>query len=112
MRRGALADVEAVRFHARTTGAVTLIVTLEEKRGTGDIAKSRYSTMVRVEPADEYEMITLPLSLFRLEENQSDPDGALNPELVDTMSIVDLSAILEDTEAINTLRLIAPVAVE
>jgi hypothetical protein len=110
--RDALADASAIRFHARTNRAITLVVTVEERREPGEPGKSRYESTVRLEPSDDPRMITLPLSLFTLGEDQTDPDGALNPELVEALFIVDATAAFEDTEVINTLRLTEPLAVK
>ncbi|MBD3293024.1 MAG: hypothetical protein GF393_08880 [Armatimonadia bacterium] len=113
IRPGALVDAEAVRFQAKTNRAVTLIVVIEERRGPDDnLDVSRYQTLVELEPSEEFEMLTLPLSLFTLGDDQTDPDGALDAELVDTFSIADATALLENAEVINTLRLQAPVVVE
>jgi hypothetical protein len=112
IRPGALEGADAIRFHARTNRKVTLVVSLDERRGPGDVNKSTYYTSVQLEPGDEFEMITLPLSLFELGEDQTDPDGELNPERVDTLSIVDGTAAFENSEVINTLRLLPPVPVD
>jgi hypothetical protein len=112
VRPGALADDATVRFHARSNREVTLLVVLEERREPGELGVSRYQSIVPLTASDEFEMITLPLSLFELQDDQTDPDGALNAELVNLLSIVDITAIIENSEVINALRLKAPVVVE
>ena len=109
---GALADAEAISFSARTNRPVTLLVTLEERREPGELGKSRYQQTVELRPSGDFEAITLPLSLFELGDDQVDPDGALNAELVETAAIIDATAAFEASEVINTLRLTAPSAVE
>lgn len=109
---GDLADCGVIRFHARTDREVTLIVGLEERRGPGEIGVSRYQSIVPLQPSEEFETVTLPLSLFTLGDDQTDPDGALSPELVNMLTIADLTAITTDAEVINTLRLLPPVAVD
>ncbi len=108
----ALADCSAIRLHARTNRQVTLIVALEEQREPGDLGKSRYESVVTLEPSEDFQMMTLPLALFKLADDQTDPDGALNPELVNMLSIADVTAVLTGGEVINTLRLLPPVAVD
>ncbi len=105
---GALADATSLRFNARTNRPLTLVVFLEEKRGPGELDKSRYESVVRLEPGEDLREITLPLALFELGEDQTDPDGALNLRLVEMLSIVDVTAAFEDTEVINTLHLSPP----
>jgi len=107
----ALADARADSFQVRSNQASTLLVALEERRGPGDINKSSYHAMVSIEPGEQFETITLPLSEFKLGEDQTDPDGALNPELVNTLLIIDGSAMLGDAEVINTLRLRPPLVI-
>lgn len=107
----ALADARAIGFQVRTEHATMLVVALEERRGPGDINKSSYHAMVAIEPGEQFETITLPLSEFRLGDDQTDPDGALDPELVSTLLIIDASAAIGNAEVINTLRLRAPVAI-
>ena len=108
----ALADCSAIRLHARTNRQVTLIVALEEQREPGDLGKSRYESVVTLEPSEDLQTITLPLALFKLADDQTDPDGALNADLVNMLSIADVTAIFTGGEVINTLRLLPPVAVD
>ncbi len=112
LRPGVLDGVGAIRFHARTNRRVTLVVTLDERRGPGELNKSSYHATMQVEPADEFKMVTIPLSLFELGDDQTDPDGTLDADLVEMLSIIDATAAFEGSEVINTLRLRAPVAVE
>ncbi len=112
IRPGALSEGSALRFHTRTHRDVTLLVVLEERRGPGETGVSRYQTMVPLEPSDDFEMVTLPLSLFELGDDQTDPNGELDADLVNLLSIVDATAIIENSEVLNTLRLKAPVVVE
>jgi hypothetical protein len=107
--QGAMTHGGAVRMQARTNRDLTLVVALEERREPGEIGKSRYETVVELTASEQFETVTLPLSLFELGDDQTDPDGELNPELVETLSIVDGTAAFENTEVINTLRLKAPV---
>lgn len=105
VRTGALKDMKSLQFRVKSSGKVTLLVGLEEKRGKGDVNKSSYQAFVEVDAAQPWKTVSLPLSAFQLEESSSDPDGKLNPELVDMVSIADLSALGSGTDLSNLLWL-------
>jgi len=111
-RPGALAGMGAIRFHARTNRPVTLIVSLEEKRGPGDENKSSYYATVPLEPSEDWEMVTIPISIFTLGDDAFDTNDHLDMDVVNTVMIGDATAAFEDTEVINSLWLRGLVAVE
>ncbi|MGC9317653.1 MAG: hypothetical protein ACP5KN_06400 [Armatimonadota bacterium] len=110
-RRGSLAGMEAIRFQGRTNREVTLIISLEEKRGPGDENKSSYNATVPLMPGEGWETISAHISSFSLGDDQTDPNGALDMDLVHTVTIGDATAVLEGAEVLNSLWLRDLVAV-
>lgn len=110
-RQGALAGMEAIRFQARSNREVTLIVSLEEKWGPGEENKSSYNATMPVEPGEDWQTVTTHTSSFALGDNETDPNGTLDMDLVQTVTIGDATALLEGAEVLNSLWLRDLVAV-
>ncbi len=81
----------AFRFRAKSTGNVTLVVRVEEKRGKG-MGNIGYQTMVSVKGMKPWQTITVPISSLKPEGDQT---AARPPDLskVDALMIMDMSAM-------------------
>lgn len=112
VRSGSLADVKSFRFRVKSNGQATLLVGLEERRGPGDENKTSYNAIVTVQPGAAWQTITVPISDFKMDQNNVDPNGKLDLEMVDTLMIGDVSAMGEEQEISNTLWLDELVAVQ
>ncbi len=109
---GSLAGMGAIRVEAMTNSPATLIVSVEERWGAGEQNKASYYALVPLESTGGWETLTIPVSSFNLGDNEVDPNGALDMDLVSTVMVGDGTAVLENTEVINSLWLRELVAVE
>ncbi len=112
VRPGALAGMGAIRLQAITNSPATLIISVEERWGAGEQNKASYYATVPLEATGDWETLTIPVSSLNLGDNESDPNGVLDMDLVSTVMVGDGTAAVEDTEVVNSLWLRGLTAVE
>ena len=110
LRPGALVGAKSVRFRVKSTGVVTLVVAMEEKRNKDD--KTNYSAMINVDGLAPWKEVTIPISDFHVDEGQTDPDGKLNLDKVDSLFLADISGMGAAGDIKNTLWIADLVAVK
>ena len=109
---GSLAGMGAIRVEAMTNSPATLIVSVEERWGAGDQNKASYYALVPLESTGGWETLTIPVSSFNLGDDDTDPNGRLDMDLVNTVMVGDGTAAVENAEVINSLWLRELVAIE
>jgi hypothetical protein len=102
---GSLVGIAALEFKVKSSSPATLIVNLEEKRGPGEKNKCNYSARVTVEPKDDWETVTIPITGLTLGADDADPNSRLDLEHVSMIMIADASALIEGADIWNTLSL-------
>ena len=112
VKPGTLAGVSAIRFRVRSAWETSLIISVEEKRGQREEDKSNYQALVSVAGEEAWQTVTVPISDLQLSEDDFDPDGKLDLELVEMITIGDMSGVMGPGDFQNTLWLDDLVAVE
>ncbi len=105
VKPGTLAGISALQFRVKSAWETKLILSVEEKRGPADEDKANYQTQVSIEGGKPWQTVTVPISDLQLDENSFDPDGTLNLELVDMITIGDMSGLPGPGDFQNTLWL-------
>ncbi len=80
-------DVRSVRFWVKSGTATFIVFGMDEKDG------SRYQVGFYV-PADAWQEVRVNLDEFHLADDSKDENGRLDPAQVQTIGVVDISAIL------------------
>ena len=111
-----LADATAILFRVKTSGQATLLISLEENsggEGEGEEGnKANYSTTVQVEATDEWRTVVVSFDSLKLGDDNFDPNGQLDPELVGMLMIGDATAAMAQADIENTLCLDTLLAVK
>ncbi len=105
LRDGALAGASAIRFRARANGQTDLLVLLEERGKRPAGGKAGYIATTRIPAAAPWHTAQIPIGDFKPNGQTPDPNGKLDLELVDSLIIVDASALDENKPIRNTLWL-------
>jgi len=109
---GQLAGATEIRVQVACTAETTLIMTLEEHREEADAPKSEYIAMRQINAYVDTEEIVFTVGDFRLSDDAHDPNGQLDMDLVKSIVIGDITALISAEEISNMLLLDELVAAE
>lgn len=101
---GRLAGCSGLELRIRSAGAATLLISMEERYGPAEDQKASYNKFLRVEPG-EWTTFDMPFDEFAPDNDRPDPNGILEPELIQDVMIIDATSLFNQTDVINTLWL-------
>lgn len=87
LRRGSLTGTGSLHLSVRASRALSLVVSVEEKD------KSRYDTLVQVEPSDDWTRLDVPYDSLTLADDSTDENSQLDPAQISLFTLADLSAL-------------------
>ncbi len=105
VKPGTLEGVNELRLRVRCTAETTLVVTVEEERGEGGMVKAEYMTIVQVAAFEPWREIVIPIEDMEPTDECNDPNGQLDIELVATIIVADITALIANEAVTNNLSL-------